>query len=323
MTSRIRQPGNREWVSTIECVSALNRVLPAYIIYQGKSHLMGNHDYERRDEAVFGISENGWSDSDHGFMWLSTHFKPQTKTSGNRHRLLIIDGHSSHLSIEFIEFCLNQNIHLLCLPSHSTHLLQPLDVGLFSPLKNYYCNLLDLWTRTHPYQAFNKGDFFPLLMQARQQAFTEKNIRSAFVATGIYPYRRQQVLNILQHLSTSADSQLYGLEMRDIEHLNTLATQSDSLQEVQRICTQLATIASTAIAEKSIAEETVHQLATAQKKNKVDRRQISKARLLNRTDLDRLRKQRLEKDQKAKKSKTQRKNAQNTRNVLKSTSGNS
>lgn len=45
-TSRIRQPSNREWVSVIECVSTSGQVLTAYLIYQGKSHLLGNHDYE-------------------------------------------------------------------------------------------------------------------------------------------------------------------------------------------------------------------------------------------------------------------------------------
>lgn len=141
-TSRIRQPGNRKWVSFMECVSASGRVLPAYLIYQGKSHLMGNHDCATRDDAVFGISDSGWSDNKHGFQWLGTHFDPQTITS-HHHRLLIIDGHSSHLSVEFVEFCLNYDIHLLCLPSHSTHLQQPRDVGLFSPLEEYYTNLLD------------------------------------------------------------------------------------------------------------------------------------------------------------------------------------
>lgn len=94
-TSRIRQPGNREWVSVIECVSASGQVLPAYLIHQGKSHLMGNHDYEERDDAVFKIANNGWSDEKHGFKWLSTHFEPQTiKRTANRHRLLMINGHS-------------------------------------------------------------------------------------------------------------------------------------------------------------------------------------------------------------------------------------
>ena len=46
----------------------------------------------------------------------------------------ILDGHASHFSWEFLSFCLEHNMLVLCLPPHSTHILQPLDVGLFSPL---------------------------------------------------------------------------------------------------------------------------------------------------------------------------------------------
>ena len=40
--------------------------------------------------------------------------------------LLIEDGHASHISIEVIKLAQSNDIHLLCLPSHTTHLLQPL-----------------------------------------------------------------------------------------------------------------------------------------------------------------------------------------------------
>ena len=45
--------------------------------------------------------------------------------------LLIQDGHVSHMSVELIELARANNIHLSCLPSHTTHILQPLDVGVF------------------------------------------------------------------------------------------------------------------------------------------------------------------------------------------------
>ena len=52
--------------------------------------------------------------------------------------MLILDGHASHLSTTAIEFSLASNIILLCLPPHATHILQPLDVGLFAPLASAY-----------------------------------------------------------------------------------------------------------------------------------------------------------------------------------------
>lgn len=71
--------------------------------------------------------------------WIK-HFHEVTKgiVMGGEWRLLIIDGHRSHITVEFVEFCLSVNIITYCLPAHSTHLLQPLDVRLFSPLQKAY-----------------------------------------------------------------------------------------------------------------------------------------------------------------------------------------
>ena len=49
--------------------------------------------------------------------------------------LLIQDGHCSHVSIEGIELATAHSIHLLCLLPHTTHILQPLDVGVFKSFK--------------------------------------------------------------------------------------------------------------------------------------------------------------------------------------------
>jgi len=49
-----------------------------------------------------------------------------------------MDGHSSHVNIEFIKFCWLKKIILIYLPSHSTYLLQPLDLVIFSVLKRLY-----------------------------------------------------------------------------------------------------------------------------------------------------------------------------------------
>lgn len=54
-----------------------------------------------------------------------------------------MDGHASHITWEFFDYCLNHKIVSFCLPPHSIHLLQPLDVGLFGPLQHYYSTILD------------------------------------------------------------------------------------------------------------------------------------------------------------------------------------
>ena len=71
--------------------------------------------------------------------WLSTIFEPNTREkAGNSKRLLLVDGHSAHVNLRFIDYCDNHDILLVILPPHPTHRLQPLDVGIFSPLASAY-----------------------------------------------------------------------------------------------------------------------------------------------------------------------------------------
>ena len=77
-------------------------------------------------------------------------------------RLLILDGHDSHVTWEFLDYCLQNDIIPLCLPAHSTHILQPLDVGLFGPLQRNYSHCLDDYMEGGE-TGINKGDFYPLV----------------------------------------------------------------------------------------------------------------------------------------------------------------
>jgi len=62
--------------------------------------------------------------------------------AGRSYRLLILDGHGSHVTMDFIEYCDNHRILLCIFAPHSTHTLQPLDVVMFKPLS---CQRLDLY----------------------------------------------------------------------------------------------------------------------------------------------------------------------------------
>ena len=89
--------------------------------------------------AYYATSENGWTSNVLGRDWLENVFDAQTKhLFPGRCRLLIMDGHASHLSLEFVDYARANNIILLCLPAHATATLQPLDVGIFGPLSRYW-----------------------------------------------------------------------------------------------------------------------------------------------------------------------------------------
>jgi hypothetical protein len=123
-------------------------------------------------------------------------FDPHTKAkAGNRRRLLIVDGHSSHVNMKFIEAADRLRIIILVLPPHSTHRLQPLDVSLFSPLATAYTkelnNLLFISTG---YISMSKRMFYGMFKVAWAKAFTKENIISAFAKTGIWPFNPEIVM---------------------------------------------------------------------------------------------------------------------------------
>jgi DDE superfamily endonuclease len=83
------------------------------------------------------MSPNGWTDDFLCTEWVRESFVPQVC----QHRvfkapiLLLMDGHGSQITLEMRTLALENNIHLLCLPPHTKHCLQPLDVGFFGPLQ--------------------------------------------------------------------------------------------------------------------------------------------------------------------------------------------
>ena len=88
-------------------------------------------------EATFAVSESGYMDDELGLEYLKKHFEPHTRGSGQP-RCLIVDGYSSHIACRVVKFALKYDIHMICLLSKSTHLLQPLDVGCFGVLQTIY-----------------------------------------------------------------------------------------------------------------------------------------------------------------------------------------
>ena len=117
--------------------------------------------------------------------------------AGRDWRLLVLDGHGSHCTLSFLEWCRNNRILAAVFPPHSTHRLQPLDVGLFGPLATYYSQSLDAHSRlSQGLASVTKRDFFKNFYSAFDNAFTEANIRSGWLKTGIEHFDPNQVLKI-------------------------------------------------------------------------------------------------------------------------------
>jgi hypothetical protein len=92
------QPGNREWVTVVECVGSTDKVVPPLIIFKSGSNQAEwfKHPILPLDWSIT-HSPNGWMSDELGLQWLEKIFEPNTRPSiVGTHRLLILDGHSSH-----------------------------------------------------------------------------------------------------------------------------------------------------------------------------------------------------------------------------------
>jgi uncharacterized glyoxalase superfamily protein PhnB len=198
--------GKQEWVTVIECISAAGKALKPMVIFKGKSFISAWLPPNPPSGWHYAASENGWTSNALGLNWLVKVFDPQTRdiAQGGR-RMLIADGHGSHIQADFIAYCMDHNIDLLIMPPHCSHLLQPLDVGVFSGFKTAHSKQTDRVSRLSS-QRISRPEWLTMFVQARDRAVTPTTIRSGWRGSGLWPStekNRQKVYARINKPSTT------------------------------------------------------------------------------------------------------------------------
>ena len=169
--------------------------------------------------STWAASNTGWSNDYLGLMWLRDVFipsttprpRPRATTMGmsatisplppRPRRLLIVDGHGSHVRSTFIGLCIENDIDLMILPAHTSHKTQPLDFGIFGPLKRAMTRETDR-VATYSKGTIHKAIYTSLLIAARSQAMTADNIKSGWRGTGLWPLRPSLLIRDLEEPTT-------------------------------------------------------------------------------------------------------------------------
>jgi 4-hydroxybenzoate polyprenyltransferase len=183
----------------VECISALGVALNPLVIFKAKS--IQEQWFKKDSQAKHPgwhvtFSENGWTSNDIAVEWLGTVFLPQTQPENPADsRLLIINGYGSYTSDEFMAMCYLNNVHLLFFPAHTSHVLQPLDLGCFSSLKTAYRRLVGEHTALTDTTKVGKANFLKFYAKAREIGLQKENVQSGWKATGLYPKNVAKSLN--------------------------------------------------------------------------------------------------------------------------------
>ena len=214
-------------------------------------------------------SPKGWTDGTISSEWIKD-FDEKTRTKANgRARLLLVDGHNSHYTLEFLDYARQHNIHVLCYPAHSTHVYQGLDVVIFSPLKRFWTQERDQFESSKR-QKITKSNFISIYSRAHCRALTPENIRAAFKKTGVWPFNPNVITE--EAMAPSIESSSNG--SLPLPQPSPVRALTQAIHQYQQHCKSLSqsnnqsapTVSPTATATQlpltSIAEKVVAELSS-------------------------------------------------------------
>lgn len=232
---QVLDPSNRETSTLIGCANAVGDSLPPWLIFKtlpttrfadidadegmrfAKSdtgysnaeitlewlHDFNKHSWTRSSQAKrsgkslsdhFGCDE--WL-RDHKLPWIKHDSPPRDIPKEERfYRLLIVDGFTGHTSFKCYEYCVKFDIIIAFLPAHSSHILQPLDVGVFQYLKKAQQNAIKKHLREGN-TALTRYDFVSAFQEIFLKGFQIHHIISGFEKSGLWPTSEKPALTRL------------------------------------------------------------------------------------------------------------------------------
>ncbi|KAI8438153.1 hypothetical protein MSG28_010777 [Choristoneura fumiferana] len=140
------------------------------------------------DEWAIGKSESGWMCSSTFYEYMTNVFNPWLEQNKiEKPVLFFVDGHKSHLTLHLSNFCSENGIVVVALYPNSTHILQPMDLSVFRPLKAHWKKAVTLWKMENLGKILRKENFAPVLQKALTN-LTKDCVQNGFRAGGLFPF---------------------------------------------------------------------------------------------------------------------------------------
>ncbi|XP_046573288.1 MFS-type transporter clz9-like [Haliotis rubra] len=198
-------PEKSATVTVLGCGNAIGQKIPPFFIFPGTR--MRDDLLEGSSVGTSGtVSESGWSNSDIFQRWMVEHFSRYANIGNEKKVLLLYDGHRSHITPTLIDFAVSKGIILFVLPPHTSHVLQPMDVGCFGPFTKIFS------AECRKYQRLNSGtvnrySVCGLACKANELSLSSFNLQSSFRKCGIFPFNPASIDRSFLKPSTYAKEQ--------------------------------------------------------------------------------------------------------------------
>ena len=186
-------------ISIMACGSATGELLPPMFCYKAQN-LYEGWTRGGPSGAVYAVTKSGWFEMNTFKTWFVDVFLATVRNRPGR-KLLVGDNLASHFSPRVMQLAKEHDIYFTALPPNATHILQPLDVSVFHPMKLVWKEILDNFRK----ESRNRGSFpkehFPIMLSELWHKMKLKNVASnlisGFRCTGLHPLNAAEPLKRL------------------------------------------------------------------------------------------------------------------------------
>lgn len=179
---------DKECLTVLVNVSAGGKIAPPMILYPYK-RLPKNLPPTVPPTWGIGCTESGWMTMEAFYEYITNVFyKWLQENQVAMPVALFMDGHTSHISLPLSLFCKEKGIILVALLPNSTHLLQPLDVGVFRPVKGTWKNVVHDFRVNNNYAKLKRTDFAMQVQKCFEKSLKVETIKNSFRSAGIFPF---------------------------------------------------------------------------------------------------------------------------------------
>lgn len=183
----------KECLTTLICGNAAGQLLPPMILFPYKRIPRSITSSMPEDWAI-GYSDSGRMTSETFYEYITNVFYPWlVKNKIEFPVILYLDGHTSHLSYPLTKFCRNNKIEMIALYPNATHILQPMDVAMFHPLKMAWASEVRDWRMENNGDSLKRENFAPLLEKSLATLNVEEILQNGFKSTGLHPFSTEAI----------------------------------------------------------------------------------------------------------------------------------
>lgn len=199
-------------MTAIECIIAAEACTWPVIILRGQNLETTWFNDNSVSDYKLAVCKKGWTSNFTGAKWLNEMLIPEIRrirrNGREAARMQTLDGHGSHVHVDFLSTCKINNIQWPFLSPQWSHILQPLDLGILSPLQSRYRSRIQNLCILDNSATITKRPLVEVCYCARNQTFTLCKLKAVLAALGLFCWRPSKALSTSQNRNCQPLEQL-------------------------------------------------------------------------------------------------------------------